>query len=316
MPGLNDTAAAYFSQWTKLNTLLNDTDSAAAIASIPAVADGLPTWNTGFGGAITYNNKANASTTGITDAKDIAKLKNATTASTIAGRAVSYAILKNLPALKAQMKKFTFSKLSKGTNDPDMSGVVTSINTTLTPYITSDPIIAIKYFTTATLAAMMTDNTTFTGKLGKYSEAIGYINGAKRDMIIIQKPILDAQILYFEGFMTDLKVAYPDFVNAFRAIVKKIAVIGKRSQGMDGVLNNSVTGLPIGLGGLAEITNYPPVAKPKIMKTNSMSVLKLMNLKIGIWHVKFTCQGYHEQTITITIVSKKVVSLEVQMVPL
>lgn len=317
--GLNDISLAYFKQWTAINTLLGASSSSAAIASITALTDdGVPAWTLAYAGAVGFNNKANNSTTGITNDKNGAKLTAATSASEQAGKAISYCVKKgNLPLLKAQMKQYTLAKLLK-LNDDQLAPAIKLINDTLTPYITSDPIIAIKYFTTASLLAMMGTRTVYLGKLGGYAAAFGIINGAKRDIVVTQKPLMDPQIEFWKGFFPALTTGgFNDFVNAFEAIIKKYEVIGKRNQGFDGELRDSVTNELIGIGGLATITNYPPNIKTaKISKTNSMSVFARMSLKIGIWKIKYTCAGYFPQMATVTITRRNITYMVVKLVPI
>ena len=312
--GLNDISASYYTQWSSINTLFNAPENAAAIASIEAVSDGMPIWATAFDGATTFNNKANQSTLGITTAKNDAKNTAATSGSGQSGKGVSYAIFINAADLKQKMAKLTFSYLDKKTTDTDFAGVIKTIDDTLRPYLTSDPVVSVKYFTPKSLDTMLEDTKTFSGCSGKYAAAIGAINGAKSDIMVIQKPIMEAQITYFEGFMNDLYTDYPDFVNSFRAITKKLDTIGKRNQGLSSGMFDSVSGLPLGLGGIGAITNYPPVKKAKIEKTNTMGVLPLMNLKVGIWKTKFSFPGYITQYSTVTIGFRKVVAIKVMMV--
>src|ERR1035437_4070212 len=316
--GLNDISLAYFKQWTAIDTLLAASTSAAAIASILALnEDGVPAWALAYGAAVGFNNKANASTAGITDVKNSAKLTAATSASEQAGKAISYCIKKgNLPLLKAQMKKYTLSKLSN-LNDDQLAPIIKIINDTLTPYITSDPIISAKYFTAASLLLMMGTRTVYLGKLGGYAAAFGIINGAKRDLVVIQKPLMDPQIEFWKGFFSALRTGgFNDFVNAFEAIIKKYEVIGKRNQGWEAEMRDSVTDELIGVGGLAAITNYPATKVAKISKTNSMSVYSRLSLKIGIWKIKYTCAGYFPQLATVTVTRRNVTYVIVKMVPI
>ena len=125
---------------------------------------------------------------------------------------------------------------------------------------------------------------------------------------------MDEQITYFSGFMNDFYIKYPDFVNSFRAITKKLDTISKRNQGLSSGMFDSVSGLRLGLGGIGAITNYPPVKKVKIEKTNTMGLLPLMNLKVGIWKTKFSFPRYITQYGTITIDYRKVVTIKVMMV--
>ncbi|MEI6817413.1 MAG: hypothetical protein WCL14_12445, partial [Bacteroidota bacterium] len=294
--GLNDTSTAYFKQWTGINTLLTATGSAGAIASLPALADGITAWTPIYAGAVGFNNKANQSTEGITDDKNGAKITAATSGSEQAGKGISYCVTKgNLALVKAQMKQYTLAKLKK-MNDDQLAPSVKIINDTLSPFVLSDALVSAKYFTAPSLLAMMTDRTAYNGKLGNYATAYGIIAGAKKDLVVIQKPLVDAQIEFWKGFFPALrKLGFNDFVNAYEAIIKKYEVIGRRNQGFDGEMRDSVTDELIGLGGLAAITNYPPVKKAKVSKTNSMSVYGRMKLKIGIWKIKYTCPGYLPQ---------------------
>ena len=312
--GLNDISASYYTQWSSINTLFNASESSDAINSIEAVSDGIPLWDAAFEKATAYNNKANAGTTGITSAKNDAKKTASTSGSGQSGKGVSYSILTNAGELNKKMGKLTMSYLYSKTTDADFAGVIKSIDDSLRPYLTSDPVVAAKYFTLVSLDEMMGDKKAFVSSMGKYAGAIGAINGAKSDIIVIQKPIMDEQIKYFEGFMNDLYTKYPDFVNSFRAITKKLDTIGKRNQGLSVEMVDSVSGLPLGLGGIGAITNYPAVKKAKTEKTNTMGVLPLMNLKVGIWKTKFSFAGYITQYGTVTIAFRKVVSIKVLMV--
>ena len=267
--GLNDVSMAYFKQWTAINTLLVAASSAAAIGSLPALADGIVAWTPVYAGAVGFNNKANQSTAGITNDKNTWKLNSATSGNEQAGKGISYCIAKgNLGLVKAQLEQYTLSKLSN-LNDDQLAPTIKIINDTLSPFVTSDLVVTPKYFTAATLLAMMGDRSTYNGKLGNYAAAYGAIAGAKKDLVVIQKPLVDVQIVFWKGFFPALrKLGYNDFVNAFEAIIKKYEIIGKRNQGFDGEMRDSATDELIGLGGLASITNYPPVKKAKISKTN------------------------------------------------
>ena len=317
LDGLNDISAAYFKQWTAINTLLTATGSAGAIGSILALGDGMAAWGPVYAGAVGFNNKANNGTTGITGDKNLAKLNSATSGSEQAGKGVSYCITKgNLPLVKAQMKKYSLSKL-KNLNDDDLAPAIKIINDTLTPYVTSDPLVSARYFTAPSLLAMMTDKATYSGKLGTYASALGVINGAKKDLVIIQKPLMDPQIEFWKPFFPALKrLGFNDFVNSFEAIIKKYEVIGKRNQGWEGELRDEITNELIGLGGLASITNYPPVKVAKISKTNSMSIFGRMSLKIGIWKIKYSCPGYLPAMGTITVTKRNITYSVVLLKPI
>ena len=315
--GLNDVSAAYFKQWTGINALFGAASSVGAIGSLPALADGITAWTPVYAGAVGFNNKANQSTGGITADKNTAKVTSATSGSEQAGKGVSYCIAKgNLPLVKAQMKGYTLGKLKK-LNDDQLAPVVRIINDTLSPYVLSDAVVSPKYFTATTLLAMMTDKTAYVGTLGNYAAAFGIIAGAKKDLVIIQKPLVDVQIEFWKGFFPALrKLGFNDFVNAYEAIIKKYELIGKRNQGWDGEMRDSVTDELIGLGGLATITNYPVVKKAKVSKTTSMSVYIRMRLKVGIWKIKYTCAGYLPQYGTITVTKRNITYSIVKMVPI
>ncbi len=315
--GLNDVSLAYYKQWTAINTLFGATSSVGAIGSLPALADGILAWTPVYAGAVGFNNKANQSTDGITADKNTAKVTSATSGSEQAGKGVSYCIIKgNLSLVKAQLKGYTLGKL-KRLNDDQLAPVVKIINDTLSPYVLSDAIISAKYFTAATLLAMTNDKTAYVGKLGNYAAAFGIIAGAKKDLVIIQKPLVDVQIEFWKGFFPALrKLGFNDFVNAFEAIIKKYELIGKRNQGWEGEMRDSVTDELIGLGGLAAITNYPVVKKAKISKTNSMSIFTRMRLKVGIWKIKYTCSGYLPQYGTIKVTKRNITYTIVKMVPI
>ncbi|MEI6817299.1 MAG: hypothetical protein WCL14_11865 [Bacteroidota bacterium] len=313
--GLNDISLAYFKQWTAINTLFGATSSVGAIGSLPALADGILAWTPVYGGAVGFNNKANQSTAGITTDKNTVKVTSATSGSEQAGKGVSYCIAKgNLALVKAKMQGYTLAKLKK-MNDDQLAPSIKIINDTLSPYITSDAVISAKYFTAASLLVMTNDKTAYLGKLGTYAAAFGIINGAKKDLVIIQKPLMDTQIEFWEGFFPALRAGgFNDFVNAFEAIIKKYELIGKRNQGWEGEMRDSVTDELIGVGGLAALTNYPVVKVAKISKTNSMSEFGRMRLKVGIWKIKYTCAGYFPQYSTIKVTKRNITYTIVKMV--
>jgi hypothetical protein len=315
--GLNDISLAYFKQWTAINTLFGASSSSGAIGSIPALADGIAGWNPAYAGAVGFNNKANNSTEGITDDKNLAKLNSATSGAEQAGKGVSYCIIKgNLALTKAQMKKFTLAKLKK-LNDDQLAPAVKIINDTLSPFILSDALISAKYFDAASLLAMMGLRTVYTGKLGGFAAAMGIINGAKKDLVVIQKPIMDVQIEFWKGFFPALrKLGYNDFVNAFEAIIKKYEAIGKRNQGWEGELRNADTDELIGLGGLGALLNYPPGKVAKISKTTSMSLFTRLRLRIGIWKIKYTCPGFYPEMGTITVTKRNITYTVVKLRPI
>ncbi|MEI6815531.1 MAG: hypothetical protein WCL14_02885 [Bacteroidota bacterium] len=313
--GLNDVSMAYFKQWTAINTLFGATSSVGAIGSLPALADGIIAWNTVYGSAVGFNNKANQSTAGITADKNAAKVTSAGSGSEQAGKGISYCIVKgNLTLVKAKLKVYTLSRL-KNLNDDQLAPTIKIINDTLTPYILSDAIVSAKYFTTASLLVMTNDKTAYVGKLGSYAAAFGIIAGAKKDLVIIQKPLMDTQIEFWKGFFPALRTGgFNDFVNAFEAIIKKYELIGKRNQGWEGEMRDSVTDELIGVGGLGALTNYPVVKVAKISKTNSMSEFDRMRLKVGIWKIKYTCAGYFPQYSTITVTKRNITYTIVKMV--
>jgi hypothetical protein len=314
--GLNDVSAAYYKQWTAIDTLLNATTSEAAIDSIDALVDGLAAWEPVYSGATGFNEKANQSPDGITNDKNGAKLNAATSGSVQASQGISYCIIKgNLPLIKAKLKGYSLGKLKK-LNDDQLAPAIKIINDTLNPYILSDPIVSAKYFTAPSLLAMMGLRTVYSGKLGGFAAAMGIINGGKKDIVVIQKPLMDEQIEFWKGFFPALRAGgFNDFVNAFEAIIKKYEAIGKRNQGWEGAMYDASTGELIGLGGLAALTNYPVVKVAKISKTNSMSAFSRMRLKIGIWKIKYSCPGYITQYGTITVTTRNITFSDVMMVP-
>jgi hypothetical protein len=312
MAGLNHTSTSYYDQWKNLDQLF--ANNAGAVGAMPAFAARVGLWTGSMSLANGLATKANASLKGFTKTKNTAKKTASKTASVQAGKGASYAITKKNTTLEDQMTKLTLNFLNKETNDPDLAGVIEGISTTLSPFIISDPIVSADYFTAVSLGAMGTDKITYTGKLGLYRNAFAVVGGAKIDFVAVQHPIMEEHIKFMEGFLDDLYTGYPDFVNAFRAIVKKLDDIGKRNQGVDANITKEGSGDPFGLGALLQITNYPPVKKAKIKSTNSMGVITLLKLKVGTWTVKITAPGYITQTVTIIVKAKKTVTLNIVMV--
>ncbi len=313
--GLNDRSTSYFNQWTELDLLF--TNNETAVGSIIVFGERYThSWLVDLVAAKGYNTKANASTAGITDGKNGAKKKVSTSGSGQSGKGRSYAITVKNDTLKAHMAKLTFSKLFHDTNDPDLAGVVKDIYDTLDAYVLSDPTGTLHYFTALTLSGMMVDSQSYTNELGKFKLANDAINVAKDNFDTISIPAMEETITFFEGFLNDLDLVYPDFVKAMRKILKKLDVLGKLNQGVQATMYAGTPDEVMGLGGLMAVTNYPPVKKAKIDKTNSMGGFPIMNMRVGKWIIKFSCPGYVTQTITVIVKARRKVTLNVVMMPI
>ncbi len=230
---LNQISLAHLTQYTELELLFNDNPT--AVASNAAFAARRVLYGNSLNQAYDYRDSANATTAGFTTAKKGAKKTSSKSAGGITGKGESYAIFKNNIELREQMQEWSQAFLYK-TNDPDYAGVIQNIYDLLTPFITSDPTGTPDYFTALQLTSMLSDKTAFTGKLNKFKAAKLNIDTAKSDFKTIQIPEMKEHITFFEGFLTDLEFAFPDFVSEFKAIVEKLNIIGRRHQGVTAIM--------------------------------------------------------------------------------
>ena len=75
------------------------------------------------------------------------------------------------------------------------------------------------------------------------------------------------------------------------------------------------TGLPFANVAMFMPTNYPPVKKAKVGKSDGSGGFKTMKLKVGLWIFKFSVPGYVDQFITCQINSKEIFKITVEMKP-
>ena len=313
--GINDRSSSCMKQFTELDVLMIANPD--AVGSIIVVGERYTdSWMPHFATGKGYIIAANASTAGITDDKNGAKSTASTSGSTQAGLGKSYAISVGNGGLKIKMNKLTYNKLNKVTNDPDLEGVVQDIFDTLMERVDADPTHTPDYFTALTLAPMMLDKVAYAGQLGLYKIADNAKNLGKRNFEDISIVAMEEDIEFIEGFLNTIDLVYPDFVQAFRLILKKLNTLGKRYQGVQANLFNGSLDEVFGLGGLMAVIGYPVTKKGKIDKTNSMGVVPMMNLKVGKWVIKFSCPGYVTQNITVIVKAKRKVILNVVMVPI
>jgi hypothetical protein len=311
--GLSDKSTSHLNQYTLLEKLF--IDNPTAVGSMPAFLARRVVYGTDLGICYGYRDGANASTSGFTSAKKIAKKASSVSAAAITGKGLSYAILKGNDTLKGKMEQWTESFLNK-TNDNDFAGVITNINTALFPFIASDPVVSADFFTALQLTSMLNDKTTYVSKLNLYKAAKEAINLAKNNFKTISIADMKENITFLEGFLTDLSFTFSDFVESFKIIVAKLDVIGKRNQGITASMFYLVSGLPIVLNGTFEVTNYPVVKVPKKGTTNSMGLIPLIKLKIGTWNGVFKAPNCKDQEVTMVVTSKKVVDYIIKMSPL
>jgi len=312
---LSDNSAAYLAKWTELDQLL--ADNPVPVGSIIVFAERYTThWEVDMATTTNYVDNANGSTAGITNGKNLAKDDIGTLGGDMAGMGFAYAVTKgDLPELELKMSKLTFGKIRHQTNDPDVAGIIKDIKDTLSPFITSDPIISVDYFTTVSIAAMMTGSTTYVGKLGKYKNKLDAIDAAKSSFVTLMIPIMEKNISFFETFLNTIDDFYPDFVTSFRRIVKKLDELGKRNQGVEPTFKNAETLEILGLGGLMTILNYAPTKKAKIAKTNAMSTC-MMSMRVGMWITKYSFPGFYPLTVKHTVKARRTIVMDILLVPI
>jgi hypothetical protein len=307
---LNDKSTAHLLQYAELELLfVNNPDAVAFNAEFGARR---VKYGEGMVECYRLRDAANASTAGFTKAKKLAKKVSSKSASAITSKGISYAIKIEDVELEGQMTKWSNSFLYNS-NDPDFAGVIQNIYTTLSAFVVSDPTGTLHFFTALQLDAMQEDKLSFTGKLNLYKNALSAINTAKGNFTVTQIPVMDAHIKFLEGFLTDIAVDFADFVTEFKTIVKKLSVIGKRNQGASAAMTYAATGNPVVLVGQLRITNYPAVKVPKIINTNSMGIIDLLQLKIGVWDGVFSAPDCQDQEVTVTVKTKKIVHFEIAM---
>lgn len=311
---INDRGTSCLNQWTELSLLMIDNPD--AIGMIGVFADRCGMWGDSMVDVDEYMAKVNRSTAGITDDKNRTKRDSATSGSTMSGMGVSYAITKKDVGLQKLMMTYTYNKLYEKTNDPNLRGVISNLYKRLFEITELDPIVSADYFTADDLDSMVVDSILFDKKIPNYKLALHAINGAKGNFYDLQIPIMETHILFMEAFLSTIYGSFPEFVNYFKRIVKKLREVGKRNQGVGAEMFDATTEEPTGLGGLMMMTNYYKVKKAKIGKTNSMGAFPLMHLRVGIWKVKFSFPGYVTQYVTITVKARRVVRLRILMIPI
>lgn len=313
--GLSLNATTHYNQWDGINALNIKPSSAAAVASRPVFATRVATFTTDLGLVAAVATRANVDLVGLEDIKKSLKKDAADAVGDLTKNCLAFAIQNSLVDLQATMRNATSSKLSRE-KDTNFGARCTSIFTTLAGVITANPVTALEYFTTAQITAATAKVTLFNGKLGVYQAAKADKNAAKTEFNTIWMPKMKAHVDYMTSMLAgSLTTGYPAYVTAFRALLKLVNV-GKKDQGLLPTMMDANTGAVFALVGRYEPTNYPPLAKPKLGKTDASGKCKLLKLKVGVWNIKFSVPGYIDQIITVKISAKEVSMVVVKMKPI
>ena len=313
--GLSLNATTHYNQWDSINALNIKPSSAAAVASRPVFATRVATFTTDLGLVAGVATRANVDLAGLEDLKKTTKTDAAVAVGDLTKNCLAFAIENNLVDLKTTMRNASASKLGK-LKDTNLGPRCTSIFATLAGVITANPVTALEYFTTAQITAATAKVTLFNSKLGVYQAAKADKNAAKKEFSTTWMPKMKAHVEYFTSMLAgSLTTNYPGYVTAFRVLLKLVNV-GKKDQGLLPTMIDANTGAVFALVGRFVPTNYPALARPKLGKTTASGDCKLMKLKVGVWNIKFSVPGYEDQTITVKISAKEVVTVVVKMKPI
>ena len=236
-------------------------------------------------------------------------------AASMSGKGVSFAMKIKDNELQLLMETYTFAYLFYEVPEYEIAGKIQAIYLGLEPFISN--IESPPYFDALTLVAMQTLKDTYSGKLSKYTNAFLIIGNGSKDFNTIQIPIMEGHIKYFEGFLDDLFIDFPDFVNAFREIVKRLDLLGKKKQGVEPRMEDAETHEGLPFIGTMLFTNYSfkDPLKKIILTTDSLGNFPYRRLRVGKWTVKLTAVNYFTQMATITVTAKRTVIVTYSMVP-
>ena len=308
--GLNQGSTNHYDQWVRIDTL--NTKNPGATGLRPVYQNRATQLSNDLVAVAKVTTRANADISGITGAKDAAKLTASQMWGVIAGNAFSFAEDNGLMDLKKQMLNATESKVLK-TKDENFAGKCTNLNTVLTKVL-ADYTSAADYFTTSDLSDATDAVTTFSGYLGNYANAKADVDGAKKEFKITWMPTMKTHIAVLQGLLGGaIKNKFPAFVISFLKL-KKIVNAGKRDQGTVPVMVDSVTKKPFVNIATFETVNYIKVKKQKLNKSNSTGLLGLMSLRVGDWTILFKVPGYVDQKIIVSVAPGAVTKMVVEMV--
>ena len=312
--GLSLNATTHYNQWIGINALNIDPRSTAAVGSRPVFGTRAAALTSDLGLLVPVVGRANVDLSGISGNKDGAKLSAAVAWGVITDNCYAFAVQYNMTDLQAQMLNATESYLYRG-KDANFATVCGNLNTQLAAIIVANPVTAIAYFTTANLGAATLLVGTYSSKLGLFAAADADKKSAKREFTATWSPKMKGHITFMTKLLSGaITTGFPAYAGAFTLLLK-LDHVGKRDQGILPTMVDVTTGLPFANVAMFMPTNYPPVKKAKVGKSDGSGGFKTMKLKVGLWIFKFSVPGYVDQFITIQINSKDIFKITVEMKP-
>jgi hypothetical protein len=309
--GLNKRGTAYLTKWTDYATLFTNNNAAVILRAAFLAAVGF--FGTALTAARVLADRANVNLSGITGAKDTAKLAAATAWGILAGNIKAYAIFKGDVELEAQMAGSTEQYLMK-VKDANFQSACTDLRTTALAIIVADPLVSADYFVTADITACTVKVSFYAGKLGDYKVALKDVNDAKKAFKAVAIVAVEKQLDIMYGLLGGtITTSFAAFAGAFNDLIK-LHYMGTKKQGVDGKMVKASDGTPIILNGRGAFDDYPVGKRVKLLKTDSMGVFNVVSLRKGYWKITFSAPGYWDQVVYVTVLTKDIVHLVVKMV--
>ena len=237
-------------------------------------------------------------TTGITSEKTALKQHIADALAMVCKKTRAYALINDLSQLAA-VTNIGANKIFK-MKDADIHGFALTIETIITPVL-ADPAFATYNITAATLTAIVTDATTFTGMIGKAETADSIITIASTSINNFIKAII-INISHFDLLINEFESMHPAFVQEYY-INSSPDITGIHHNGIKGTVTDKATGLAITN---ATITVSAANKKDKTTTTDMNGAYNLRSINAGDYTITVTAEGFATQTIVHKIVRGKI----------